>query len=794
MRGQFGWKTIWIDLTAPEEIKVAGEYKGMASKDLGLRGLQFMGSVKDTRRLMQGAGRRIWLGRARFTKEAVHLDWDQQKAPYKWTPGGDFAFSYPLTVTNRLNRPVTAVLSLLPFQAVFAHGGLAQDRVALQPGETKTVDASVVLPGNVAVRERPLYCEAFEARACAEGIPDSEVTILRSSDPIHLTVTVPIPEEKLGLPFLPRRKDLPESVTEFPAEGRKVAQELAESASPADLDQAPPDKPVLDAEAATRYKQGLSSAAFLYDYTGDKKYLAKATELLLRLAELYPKKQAEWAKKPVRRISDGIVTGNTLGFGFTVGGTQRPPYLYSLGGNSRCGVMHGVMNNFDLVSADMPADARQKIIQDFLLPAGIQIRNHYFGPGNQQSTVNYVILYAGLITRNWPLVSFAYSSEHGLLGNMNWAFDDDGLCLEGHYQTYTINPMLWTLELLYHRGIDHYDRRFYDIVHSRGAGAINMAYGYPIREFLDQQRFAGKPFLKELPPASDGYHLSGSTLLRWQDFEVSMNWGTHIMRGARDRCALWIRPPKDKRDWLPLAAGGGQYTHDSFSQSIIILDESLQDPVPAEIVSVDVEGPVQHVMAASDKHYPGTTITRTFALLDHHVLVVDRVSSNQPRTVDWRLNGAGTAFSLPTEEKHGSWTEKPDDKSLGATFGAGVKSHQYAKTDGTWREGGGRLTMLGEPNTEIMTSIDGQKRPMLTVRRRNSKLTDFVALFSLEAESLERVPVKRADGAEADAVGVRVALKAGKTFQVIVSYEKAGTEVVLGNLKTTARFATDVEN
>ena len=791
MRGQFGWLTIWIDLKEPEEIKPPGRYKGMASKDPTLRGLLISGSVKDFKRRMQGAGRRIWLGKLRFAKKAVGLDWDQRQAPYSWEPDGSLAFTYPLAVTNFLDRPVTAELSLLPFQRVYAHGGLSQEKVELAAKQTKTVEAKIVLPATIAAQKEPLYCERFEARACAADIPDSEVTILRSADPIHLTVTVPIAEERLELPLLPRRKDLPDFVTTWSDRNQKQAEGLAAKTKAEDF------RAILEEKllgGAGALKQGLSSAAFLYDYTGDKTYLEQCKRILLLLTEIYAKKQEEWRKQDVRRISAGIITGNTLGVGFQVGGTQRPPYIYSYNGNSRGGVMSGVMNNFDLVSADLDQETRDRIIRQFLLPAGIQCRNHYIGPGNQQSTVNYVTMYAGLVTRNWPLVSFAYSSEHGLLNNIIWAFDDDGLSLEGHYQTYTINPMLHTLELLYYRGLDHYDSRFYNVVHSRGAEAINMAYKYPITQFLDQERFAGKAFLKAQPKPTDGYHLSASTLLRWKGLEVSMNWGTHIMRSARDRCALWIRPPKTDRDRRPLSLGGGAYTHDSFSQSVIILDEGLQNPVPAEIVSVDIEGPVQHVMATSARHYAGTTITRAFALIDGHVLVIDRVVDDKPRMVDWRLNGAGVKFSVPTEKKEGPWTIKPDDKSHGATFGARVEAYEYAKTHETWQEGDGRLTMLGSPDTEIMGWKGGRGRPGLMVRRRNVKQTDFVTFLSMQTESVEAVPVKTADGKPAQAIGVKVVLKGGRSFSAVVSYEQEGTEVTLNGLRTTESFATDFED
>jgi len=790
MRGQFEWRTIWIDLTEPEEIKRAGQYKGMSSEDPTLKGLPIAGSVKVFKRRILGAGQRIWLRNLRFAKKAVHLDWDQRQAPYKWDAQDGLVFAYPLTVSNRLARPITAELSLLPFQVMYAHGGLSHEQVSLRAGETKTVQATVALPASVAGRKEQLYCERFEARACAREVPDSEVTILRSADPMHLTVTVPIPEEKLKFPLLGRRKDLPQFVTTFDEKRKQMAEALAAKADPEQL------WPAIEKgrlEAGGAYKQGLSSAAFLYDYTGEKKYLKQCEELLMLMPKLFAVKRAEWSAKPVRRVSAGLVTGNTLGVGFQVGGTQRPPYIYSFNGNSRGGVMSGVMNNFDLVSADLTRTAREKFIQEFLLPAGIQCRNHYIGPGNQQSTVNYVTMYAGLVTRNWPLVSFAYSSEHGVLNNIIWAFDDDGLCIEGHYQTYTINPILHTTELLYRRGIDLYSQRFYNIVRSKGAEAINMAYPYPIKQFLDESRFAGKAFLEEGGEATDGYHLSASTLLRWQGLDVSMNWGTHIMRGAADRCALWIRPPKADRDRRPLACGGGAYTHDSFSQSVIVIDEGIQNPVPADIISVDVTGPVQHVMASSDKHFPGTTITRTFALIDQHVLVVDRVVNDKPRTVDWRLNGVGVDFSVLTEQREGSWTAKPDDTSRGATFGSRVKAYQYAKTGDTWREGGGRLTMLGEKDTEIMAFRGKHKRPNLMARRAKIKRTHFVVLFSLDAESVERVLAMKLGGGEADVVGVKIVLKGGKTIHAFVNYEKDGTETVLGGLKTTGRFLTDWE-
>ena len=46
----------------------------------------------------------------------------------------------------------------------------------------------------------------------------------------------------------------------------------------------------------------------------------------------------------------------------------------------------------------------------------------------------------------------------------------------------------------------------------------------------------------------------------------------------------------------------------------------------------------------------------------------------------------------------------------------------------------------------------------------------------------------------AEAIRVRVTLRDARTFHAMVSYDAAGTEVVLDGLKTNERFATDYES
>ena len=182
MRGPVGWRTIWIDLRRPEE----GRRQEAQSPQLTLR---ISGRHKDTGRSIQDQNRSMMLGEIRAIKEAVDLDWNQRRVSHTWEPGGDLTQTYPLTVTNQLDRPVTAAVSLVPVQTRYASANLSRERVELAAHEQTTMQATVRLPARAAERAQPLYAERFEARARAVGIPHSTVTVLRSADPIRLTAT-----------------------------------------------------------------------------------------------------------------------------------------------------------------------------------------------------------------------------------------------------------------------------------------------------------------------------------------------------------------------------------------------------------------------------------------------------------------------------------------------------------------------------------------------------------------------------------------------------------------------------
>lgn len=812
-RDGFDWETAYIDLHRPEEIKAAGSYKGLAAEDPSLRGLRLKAYVADSGRRAQPPGRRMWLGAVRFVKKPVDLDWDQRQVETVWTKGGDLVSRYPLTLANRTQQPQTIRVQLQPQQQGQAVAELSQPEVKLAAGETQTLHATLRLPAKVARQKPPLFAERFLPVAKVDGIEDGDVLLLRSSDPLPLAITVPVPEKQLAFPLLPRRKELPDELTGFERR-RKQAEELAAAVQPSDLEAAVGDAiestragrrgkgffPWGKNEAAVRFREGLTACAFLYDATGDKKYLHKGTALLTALADKFPEMQAKWDAEDVIQISHGVFATNTLRLGWATG-SMRSPYVYQ---------RHGMFNDFDLLAADMPVEARQHILDHFIVPAAIQMRNHCFGLGNQQDVVNYAILYAGLAARNWPLASFAYDSDYGLLNQIRWDFDDDGLAGEGHYHTPAVRPILYSTELLYHVGVDVYDQRMFLITHSPAADAIGKPFRDSIRDFVAARRFEGKKINRELGK-KDGLHLqSGVTSLRWGPLEVAMNWGRQIHRGAPDRMSLGINAPESH----PLSRiGGGNYSHSTLGQSVIIVDEGQQNAIPAEVTAYDIEGPVQFVQATSEKHFPGVTVTRTFALIGEHVLVLDRVAGDKPHTYDWCLRYPGghqderdvaQGVSLELEHRQGSFTDKPSDSAHGINFGARLKSDGYfvGRTDQPWQQAKGKLTMAAAPNTRVMVfavnaafSAAQKERqtgvPILMVRRESVRQSDFVAGISSQIKRVEQVQVTRPNGQPAAAIGAKVTLADGQSFRAIANFEPEGVEVQLGALKTKQRFATD---
>lgn len=477
LRGPLGWRTIWVDLNVPETIKEAEDERESWRKGAETTGsvLSIQGFVKNLGRRAAADAESIWIGDIRFVQQSVALDWNQADVSQAGGEDRPLVYSYPLQVTNKRDRSLTAQLALQPVDTTHARAEVPGS-VSLDAGESKTVTATITLPEDVVARKPPLYTERFQAVARAEGIDDSEVTILRSSDPIHLVATVPLSAEQLQFPLYPPPSTLPNDILFF---DEQAARRMAERQSPEALIQQALKNGIYNYSEdvdASAFRKALVSSAYLYDLHGTEKHLRIAETLLQALPQIWDKHYEEWTRQPVRQIASGIVVRwredfhYTLGLGWRLAGTQRSPYQYSRDANAANGGMSAIIYAFDMLASDLTLTTRRAFIHEFLVPAGIQSRNHYIGDGNQQATVNAVTLYAGLAARNWPLAAFAYNAEHGVKGVLKWTFTDEGVHIRDGYQTYALRPIFWSAELLHGVGIPFYERHEERLREVVGAG------------------------------------------------------------------------------------------------------------------------------------------------------------------------------------------------------------------------------------------------------------------------------------------------------------------------------------
>ncbi|HEX7069158.1 MAG TPA: hypothetical protein VF190_00055, partial [Rhodothermales bacterium] len=359
LRGPTGWRTFIVDLRLPEEIRQAS--------DAPAPRLTISGRVKDTGRAMQGSDRSILVGPIRAARKAVDVDWDQRS--FSADQGSDLVYTYRVTVRNPLDTRVTADLRMVPFQVAYASAEVTPSSLTLEPGASRSVQVGVRLPE--ASRFRPLYAERFELWASARGVADSDVTIVRSSDVIHLPVVVPIPEPRLAYPLLPTPDQLPREVLSFDP---SLARRHATAHPTADLIAAAKRNGIYnydDSQDDPRFRQALISAAYLYRLTGEDRFLETARTLLAALPEIWAEQERQYRAVEHRLISSGIIVRWGAGWHFTLGlgwrlvGTQRAPYYYGVSGNGAGGSMGGIFYAFDMLAPDLSEAERRSFIEGF---------------------------------------------------------------------------------------------------------------------------------------------------------------------------------------------------------------------------------------------------------------------------------------------------------------------------------------------------------------------------------------------------------------------------------------------
>jgi hypothetical protein len=766
----FDWRTVCLDLRWPEEVRDVAPPE--------TRKLYIQVSPYETARTDEAPWRKITFDNFRLVKKVIDVDWDQRKAPHETTAEGDLLFTYDLRVANTDDKPHTVVGRLETKELVHAKAAMEKEQFRLDPGEVIMFKVRVWFPAASLRTLKPLYCEPVYAWFRAEGVADSETTILRSSDAIPLTVTVPLPGDAQP-PFVPdhmlRTYDerFVKPKAERALDGR-VALELKNRA----LHYAH--------ESWTHDGYTAQHLGRLYRDTGDRKYAEAARRIILTYAEGHARAAGAFRD----RGNTGVQTIHATRFNTTTLGAGW--------------FMRPLLNGYDAIhdSGVLSEADKRCILDDFFLPMAIIMRNHLIGLGNQQCEVNYVINYVGLLAKNWPLVSFAYSSHEGLLSQIRYNFSEDGFASEGHYHYAVLIPLVNQAEIMTQAGVNVYGEEIkrlftsycakYPLAHThRIDGLLKIA-----ADRLKEPSFL--PFSEgKVPQDVQAGHLPfyGYTCLRqtWNgDLRAAaVNWGHQEYRNTPDRMAV------EFYGFGQVLVGGRDYSHSSLDQSTLMVDMQDQDPQRGVVDYLDAEGDVQVVSASTRDDaplYPGVTLTRTLALIRGCLLSVDRAVSDTQHTYD-EVQYVGTAASpsLEFQELREPWGKEHGYEKINEARDADAAKPWTVEWALDPR--GERVVRITHVPVGPMRALLGSKAPrgkkilLLRTRGKTADWITFTEVFEKKGgprlSAIERAPV-RIDRRDTDqAVGLKLVLD-GTEHTAVINY--SSKEATCGGVTAAERW------
>ncbi len=149
---------------------------------------------------------------------------------------------------------------------------------------------------------------------------------------------------------------------------------------------------------------------------------------------------------------------------------------------------------------------------------------------------------------------------------------------------------------------------------------------------------------------------------------------------------------------------------------------------------------IPHMQASVDHAYTGVNLKRSLYLGDNYLIVHDRIHSSRFHTYDWVYHNYGNLIS--------SLSLKSLPKSPGNGNGYEyLESLQQTMTNDSWQTTwqrhpfNVRLTMLGSPNTQVITAQGpgmplSERLPMVIARRKGTQ-TGYITVL----EWYEKQPI-----------------------------------------------------
>ena len=540
--------------------------------------------------------------------------------------------------------------------------------------------------------------------------------------------------------------------------------------------------------------------ALAYQFSGDERYARKATEILLKYADVYGGyvRHDRWGR---------------VGAAAFMGGMRYAQALDEAVNTIPCAWAYDLI----YTSGALTDEQRQHIERDFLRAAARQLEVPTFQhDNNHQTWLNAGIASVGFTLGDQRLIDESITGEHGFQYQMGKLVTVDGLWIEGTmaYQGYAMQPAVMHAEMARRAGLD--------IAHephlkSLFDGPIDSAFpdgSFPIINDSDPYQLSSLADLYEWAYAIYGDKPYGvvaamgtrSGRWAWMVGQPELPAGNVLPQSSRNLSGIGYlflqRPMKGDAvsavlDYGPHGGGHGhpdklnlilyalgkvlfvdpgrisysvpeykEWCKQTVAHNTVVIDSKSQEPTTGECLWFVHDEQFDAACVRSDKAYPGVDLRRVVAITDNYILDCYQVDSVEEHQIDWLLHVRGKPMSVegfaPAQE--------PPGTENGYQYLSNVQQRAVADVAGfAWQLDGKHTLRLvavaPAPETwfsgeGVGTSL-GDRVPFL-LRRARGKRASFGAVYQIADPATE--PIK---GFECEAA------KDGNAFVVRVVGEES---------------------
>jgi Heparinase II/III-like protein/Alginate lyase len=505
----------------------------------------------------------------------------------------------------------------------------------------------------------------------------------------------------------------------------------------------------------------MTTAAWAYAITGQKKYAEYATKILFGYAELYSKYPYHSNSRNPKSRSGGHLFEQTLNEAVCMSRQIAPAY--------------------DLIydSGILSENEHQKIQEGLIRPMLKNIDKHKAGKSNWQSWHNAGLLAGGAMLGESDWIQRAvYDPKNGFKHQMNISVSDDGMWYENSwgYHFYTLSALVNAAESARRLGIDIWQDDTFKKMFTLGI-YYTMGNGRLPRLGDDvNSSLRGKSQLMEpayhayrdpaiLPllsdkPSFDSILLGRNTVSPVLESRVFAGAGHAILRteGKAELTAAFTFGPYggfhghyDKLSFVfygygrELAVDPGRARSQAYRLPIhrnwykatighnaVLVDGQSQKPAAGKLEFFQANKKCAAAVGSCDQAYPGVNHKRLLLLTNRYLLVLDELQADKTRQFDWLYHNRGQKI-MGDLDSEGTFPKKDYP---GSEY---VNVHKHGQIDGAIqaifedKDVNTHLTMARFPGTKL-TLADGPcssvtDRVSMVIVSRKGKTMDFVTIL-----------------------------------------------------------------